>query len=630
MNDKRDWILYGVLFGMVAVIGMLLFGMLLIPEMRSQPALFFLYLFTGLYLGVRWLLAISVGLLVMVLVCDSSNRLVGGVRRIPNGAYGNAHFASSEERRQMYPIYRYRTAKKPGITLSYTRRGAEVDTSDRTVLLVSPPGGGKTTCLLIPTLLYNAIVNRNTNGNGASMLSIDCKGEEYQKTATFMREHGYHVKLLDFRNPLAGLQVNMLDPINRNMDIALRSVNPAERLEARSNAERHAKILADAICAATDIGHNTENTFFVETAKGLITAIVLVVSEFGEPSERHIVSVFRLIVELNGLLQEENDKNNTLQKSRLGKLLDMLPGDIRAKLYAGAATSADVRTSMNVFSSALSKLLAFLDAKLEQMICAQSSGLTAAEFIEKPTCIYLVLPDEDNTAHFFATLYIQQISSQLIEIASNRIGQRLPRQVLVLWDEFGQAPPCKGMESWITAWRSRGIRLLLALQTEAQLEDRYGRSRAEVIRQAIQIRMYSNLGAGDTAQKLSKELGNYTVATQSVTNNNRNGSSSQSMTARPLLSHDEIGALPLGTWLVLVNGHHPVRAKLKCYDRIWRNIQPMLHTGERRAVTRVPYLTEEKLYARYKKDPLVGVLDEPIPSQNANEEKKSSTFRNKK
>lgn len=575
----------------------------------------------GPQLGLRWLLAGTLSVLCTILLHDRRHRLHGGISRVPSGPYGDARFANARERAQLYPRVRYTQAQQPGITLEFDRHSCEVDTSDRTVLLVCPPGGGKTKSVLLPTLYYNAIVNRNTGGRGASILSVDCKGEEYQATHQYMREHGYRTLLLDFRNPLSSLQYNMLAAVNEYMEIAKTSGEPTAVLEARANAERHAKLLADAICAATEVGaYNRDNPFFTETARGLITAMILVVSEFGQPAERHIVSVFRLIVELNGLLQQGGSRDDRNQKSRLGTLLELLPGNVRAKLYAGAATSADVRTSMNVFASALAKLLSFLDAKLEQMVCGQSEGLTAGEFLSEPTCIYLVLPDEDNTAHFFATLFIQQMSTSLIAIASRRPGQRLSREVLVLWDEFGQAPPCQGLESWVTAWRSRGIRLLLAVQTEAQLEARYGRSRAEIIRKAVHTRMYAYLGAGDTAQALSKEMGSYTVVTSSVTNSGRSGSSSQSMTGRPLMTNDEIGSLPIGTWLVLAGGHHPILARLKTADRVWE-VESAPCEGARRPVREVPYLTEEKLRERYGVPEKISTKI-PVPE--------TAPFRNKK
>ena len=561
-----------------------------------------------------WLLGAALGLLFTMLIYERRFTLDIGLHRAGSGQFGTARWATSAERAQVYRWTTYAKADKPGFVLEHKSRSAEVDASDQNVMLVCPPGGGKTKSILIPTLLYNGIVNQNTGGHGASILALDCKGEEYAATHEFLEAHGYRTLVLDFRHPLRSNHINLMHPINRQMDIARDASRPeAERLRARARAERHAKILGESVYAMTGMGENggENSSYFAETAKGLVEGVALVVSEFGHPDERHIVSVFRLIVELNGI--EENKKNNLTQKNRLDELMKLLPGDLRARLYAGPATSADVRTSMNVFSSALAQLLQVLDAEVEQMICEQSEGFTAEEMMETPTCLYVIVPDEDTTTHFFAALLIMQIGETLVRCASDTDG-RLSRHFFVLWDEFGQSPRCKGAEHWFNAWRSRGIRFLIALQSEKQLEMVYGRTRAGVIREAIQIRMYAHLSSGESAQNLERELGKYTVATASVNSGTgRQDSSNRSLVGRSLLTADEIASLPIGDWIVKVSGLSPIRAKLTPYDRTFPHIRPSGYVGEEHPIKAIPYLTEKSLRERYTpfeaKDPLQGLLD---------------------
>lgn len=555
---------------------------------------------------VYWTLGAALGLLFTLLIYERRYTLDIGLHRAGSGQFGTARWATSKERTTAYQWIPYPKADRPGFVLEHKPRSAEVDTSDQNVMLVCPPGGGKTKSILIPTLLYNGIVNRNTGGHGASILGLDCKGEEYAATHEFMEAHGYRTLVLDFRHPLRSNHINLMHPINRQMDIALDETRPeGERLRARARAERHAKILGESVYAMTGMESGGENSsYFAETAKGLVEGVALVVSEFGRANERHIVSVFRLIVEMNGI--EETKKNNLTQKNRLDELMKLLPGDLRARLYAGPATSADVRTSMNVFSSALAQLLQLLDAEVEQMICEQSAGFTAEEMMETPTCLYVIVPDEDTTTHFFAALLIMQIGETLVRFASDTDG-RLPRRFFVLWDEFGQSPRCKGAENWFNAWRSRGIRFLIALQSEKQLEMVYGRTRAAVIREAIQIRMYSHLSSGEAAQNLERELGKYTVATASVNSGTgRQDSSSRSLVGRSLLTADEIAALPIGEWIVKKSGLPPIRAKLTPYDRTFPQIRPSGYTGEEHPITAIPYLTEKALRDRYAP---------PVPAQ---------------
>ena len=67
----------------------------------------------------------------------------------------------------------------------------------------------------------------------------------------------------------------------------------------RAKSEKYAKIISKTIILsgmdATSFG---QNAYFYDAAEGLLTATILLVAEFGKPSERHIVSVFKIIQEL--------------------------------------------------------------------------------------------------------------------------------------------------------------------------------------------------------------------------------------------------------------------------------------------------------------------------------------------
>jgi type IV secretion system protein VirD4 len=98
---------------------------------------------------------------------------------------------------------------------------------------------------------------------------------------------------------------------------------------------------------------------FYDAAEGLITATVLLVAEFAEEGERHIISVFKLIQEL---LAPSGVKG----KNRFQLLMDMLPDEHKAKWFAGAALNTAEQAMLSVMSTALSRLNAFLDSELEQ------------------------------------------------------------------------------------------------------------------------------------------------------------------------------------------------------------------------------------------------------------------------
>lgn len=514
--------------------------------------------------------------------------------KVGDGQYGNAHFAREAEKLKIYHEVQPGYEREPGFVVERVNKRAywRIDTSDSNMLLLAPPRAGKTKCQIIPTIEYNGAVNRRTKGHGASMLILDCKGEELGTCGRVLEQDGYRVLYLDFRHPLKSYKFNLMYNINAEIDRYKASENEGEKILHYAKAERYAKTLAASIVDNLDTQNKSETSqFFNETAKGLITALILLVAEYGEDGERHIISVFKLIIELNGLSEGSTE---ALQKNKLEDLLQHV-GNERIKNFAGASMTADVRTSMNIFSSALGKLVSFIDAELEQMVCDHSTELNDIDFIKEPTAIFIVCPDENTTRHFFAALFIRYMMNDLIAQADQNNGV-LERKVLCLWDEFGQMPPIKDVDVLFTAVCSRGIRFLIALQSYAQLEKSYSSTMAKIIRDACQMTMFTYVSPSSrgTAEELSKTLGNRTIKAGSVSTGHGNTSSIQ-MIGRPLMTADEIINMPKGHFVLMKAGNAPVQLRLA----YWMNYLPKrdmyVEKDAGTQLLKISYLTGEKI-----------------------------------
>ena len=85
----------------------------------------------------------------------------------------------------------------------------------------------------------------------------------------------------------------------------------------------------------------------------------------------------------------------------------------------------------SVMSTVLSRLNAFLDTELEQVICFDSA-IDAETFASEKCAIFLILPEEDTTKHFLAGLMIQNLSRELFKIADDN-GGRLPNRAVAVY-----------------------------------------------------------------------------------------------------------------------------------------------------------------------------------------------------
>jgi len=540
-----------------------------------------------------WLKLIFSGLFAFLIVYCNYNNINIEARQVGNGQHGTARWATEQEKEKDYLKVRFGKEQVPGFVIGVQSGHWLVDTSDASALMCAPPGAGKTKRLFIPSVFYNAMVNLHTKGKGASMILTDCKGELIKSCGTFLKAVGYRVLFLNFDKPLKSYRFNLMHNINRHIDLYKSAETDEERLLHYGRAERYAKILSSSIVDNMgEVQKSDSGSYFTETSKGLLTGMILLVSEYGEPEERHIISVFRLIIELNGLTE---DSNTALQKSRLQELLQYVDNE-RIKNYVGPATSADVRTSMNVFSSALGKLVQFIDAELEPMVCSHSPELNDIDFIREPTAIFLVCPDSNTTRHFFAALFIRYLMNDLIEQADSSKELTLSRPVLDFWDEFGNMPPIKDFDVLTAAARSRGVRFLLSLQDYGQLEKNYSRTLTKIIRGCVQmlITTYVSPSSREMAEEISKVLGNKTVQTGSVTRGHGYSQNLQ-MTGRPLLFGDEIiHQLKQGEFIIMKAGITPARTRLPMY----MDYVPKYEDYEQDAknkLTAISYLSAEKI-----------------------------------
>lgn len=153
--------------------------------------------------------------------------------------------------------------------------------------------------------------------------------------------------------------------VNHYMDRAKRDPND---LTAKAKAENYAKILAKTIISPEGSSQYGDNAFFYESAEGVLAAIVMLLAEFILPEKdgtekRHIVSAFKLVQDLLAAPGGGRGKNG------FHVLMDMLPSVHKARWVAGAALTAADQAMASVMSTVLSKLNAFLDSELEQVIC---------------------------------------------------------------------------------------------------------------------------------------------------------------------------------------------------------------------------------------------------------------------
>ncbi len=572
--------------------------------------------------GLFTLFAFFIGfiLLMIVLSVIGDRKSLDKIKNktVGHGQHGNARFATSVEIKEMYQKVRFEPQQwrigqnlptVQGIIVgcldSFGQTSAYVDDSDVHAMVDGAAGTGKTAFFLYPNLEYCC-------ASGMSFLATDTKGDLYRNYGTIAKEkYGYNIAVIEMRNPTRSDEINLLHLVNKYMDLALE--NPSD-LSLRARAEKYAKIVSKTIMASDSESGSSkygQNAYFYESAEGLITSTILLIAEFAPKETRHIISVFKLLQEL---LVPSGKKD----KNKFQVLLEYLPPEHKARWFAGAALNSPQQQMMSVISTALSRLNAFLDSEMEQILCFDTA-INAEKFCAEKSAIFIVMPEEDASKYFLVSLIVQQLYREILTIADEQ-GGRLNNRVMMYLDEFGTISKIENAEMMFSASRSRRISVVPIIQSHAQLEEKYGREGAKIIVDNCQLAMYCGFAPqSEDADDVSKRLGTRTVLSGSVSKGN-SASQSLQMIERPLMTGDELRTMKKGSMLVTKTGAHPIMTKMKLFTK-WgitfgepyklqdKSDRPVKYISEKDIVTAIMKKNRQEHKEGIKKSPVPSVPD---------------------
>jgi len=547
------------------------------------------------------------GTIILTIVATIMFAVIGGVtlashiynlnsiksKTVGDGQHGTARFSTNSELRRTYKYIPYepkvwrKKAKKEnlnlpqGVILGVKKKNgidyAMVDDDDVHTLMIGAAGCGKTAFWLYPNLEYACAA-------GMSFLTTDTKGDLYRNYGNIAKQYyGYDVAIIDLRNPTKSDGNNLLHLVNKYMDEY--KTHP-ENIALKAKAEKYAKIIAKTLIFSDgDAASYGQNAFFYDAAEGLMTAVILLIAEFAPPEQRHIVSVFKLIQDL---LAPSGVKG----KNQFQLLIEKLPPEHKTRWFAGAALNTSDQAMASIMSTAMSRLNAFLDSELEQILCFDTA-IDAEKFCSSKCAIFIVLPEENPATYFMVSLLLQQLYREILTVADEH-GGALKNRVMFYMDEFGTLPAISSAEMMYSASRSRKLSLVSIIQSYKQLEKNYGNEGADIIKDNCQVTIAGGFApTSGTADEISKSLGTRTVMTGSVSRSKNDPSQSLQMTERPLMTADELKSMKKGNFIVMKTGTHPFVSKLKLFYKWGIEFDTEKYTVLDKGARKVSYTNKE-------------------------------------
>lgn len=492
---------------------------------------------------------------------------------------------------------------KAGIVFGYERLSDKkekiycIDSNTHTIG-IGATRSGKSRCLVLQSIGLLGLA-------GESMVITDPKGELYDNTSSYLEELGYKLRTLDFKDTRKSDRYNFLQPV----------------IDALEKGD-----IQDAIDKVWDI---TES-LMPENEKGepiwkngeasIIASSIFIVSfeNVNKYKYQNLANVYRFIIEM-AVYRNDDGGNPYILFEKLREYLNSINQNHPAIDLLAMSEIAHAKTRSSFYTSALTTLKLFTNLNINSI--TSDTNINLKDIGRKKVALFIILPDEKETYYSIASLFIHQLYVSLVAQA-DKLGGKLRQRVNFLLEEFGNFTKIPNMSSKLTVAGSRNIRFNLFIQSFKQLEEKYGKEVASIIRYNCENWIYLQTDDMETLEELAKRLGKYTTSSYSISSNQNNGGSintstssgsSVNLIARDLLSPDEIKKIKR-PYLLYLSRLEP--AVMYCPDISLWNFNTIFSMGDEKHNTRLRFLKNMQRENKNNDIPKVYYWDEIITKLN--------------
>ena len=382
-------------------------------------------------------------------------------------------------------------------------------------------GAGKSASYVIPNA-YQLL---------GSYVFTDPKGELYDKTAGYLKEQGYEIKILNLVNP-------------KNSD----GYNPLMHIESEIDVD----VIANTIIKGQKAEGGNSDPYWDDMAEMLLKALIYYLLATRPEEEQNLASCAELVRAANS-----NGGGNLLTD-----LISQLPYDHPARMFYKSIEIAPEKTYSSILSTLQSKLGKFDSKEIAEL--TSTNTINFEEIGKKKTAVYVISSDTHSAYDFLLTIFFSQMIQHLYNFADNSSGA-LPMPTYFILDEFANIGKIPDFDKKISTSRSRKISFSVILQNLDQLEAVYEKSHETIIGNC-DTTIFLGSNSQKTVEYFSKELGEKTIVRDSISESRdknmwRQGYNKQDQVmARALMTPDELRRLDNDLCIILEKGLRPIKA----------------------------------------------------------------------
>jgi len=406
-------------------------------------------------------------------------------------------------------------------------------------MIIGGTGTGKTSVVIIPSLFSMR----------ESFVIHDPSGELYAKSAGYLFQKGFTIKVLNFANPHVSS-----------------GYNPLERARTASDVQKVSSLLVD-----NALGGKTKDPFWNTQASALLTMLITILKK-QDPKYQNLHNVRHLLNNLGS------------NPEPVDALFTEYADDILFAEYK-SFIGYDEKVVSGVIATCKASLQIFNDEYVAQV--TSTDNIDFMEFRRTPTALYIQNSIADQKYYSVLTsIFFEQFFAFVL----NRFPKNDEKDIFFLIDEAASLN-LPTLPLAVANVRKHRAGIMLLIQDFNQLVHNYGKYDADGIKANCNAKMYFTGASLETTKELEQTLGKYQYEDEK-----------KGTVIRPLMTNDEIRTLKMNRAILICGHHPPILARLRPF---YKNSQYLYYSqletpdpiDQRLAIT-IPLL----LLKHYKKE----------------------------
>ena len=450
------------------------------------------------------------------------------------GTYGTASWMSEQEMKEILELTS--PAQADGVILG-EKDGNVIcmpkDTMLNRHIAVFGASGTRKSRGVIRPALFSAI------RRGESVVVTDPKAELYNDMSELFRKHGYSVKVFNLVAPEHSDSWNCMSDLHGDTLMS--------------------QVLTNVIISNTS--NEKGDHFWDNGESNLLKALVLYVDQdkTRHLNEKNLPAVYQMLTQYS--------------ERQLTALFEKLPLDHPARAPYNLFAQASDTVRSGIILGLGTRLQVFQNEAVRSITSRSDIDLTAPG---REKCAYfIILSDQDATMAFLSSLFFSFLFIRLVHFADTMPGGECPVPVNLIFDEFnnvgklGAAVDGSDFCRSLSTVRSRNIRVMLAVQSLGQLQNRYPNHLWSEIIGNCDVQLM--LGCTDevSAEFFSARSGEMSIEVDSTITTRKTMAMAQVIPQyrqseghgrRKLLTPDEVLRLPNDQLLIIIRGHNLLKA----------------------------------------------------------------------